>query len=884
MKHLYLFLIAFFITLSGIAQNQLKQAPLNPEFKEYREAAKLKAEPGLKKNGYVPPPYRVSFKNFDESKSAEAGQQLPGSYDLRDKGYVTSVKNQGDFGTCWAFSSLGAVESRWVMLESTKYDLSEKNMVTCSGYEWGPGDGGNIYMATAYLNRFDGPVDESLDPYPELTENSTCTDYDPPVHLVPEARYLPKDIDEVKRIIRNYGAVATSMYAGEQLKYYNSTDNTWYYNGEQSTDHGILIVGWDDNKVIEGISGAPDTQGAWIIKNSWGTGFGENGYFYLAYEDSKVLTDNAYYPIKWENSDIDSLHYYDKLGMVTSLSYGDRDVLYGLTRFEAQAGETVKKVGTYINNYGSTIDVTIYNGFESGQPVDPVDSIVDRKVLYPGYYTFDIKADISGDFYVKVKYDMNGYEYPLPVETTISGYAEPEIETSGTNWFSPDGKQWSSLGSDVDSPYDLCIRAYTRKKDPLASFETRKNFYCLSETITFTDKSAGDISSYQWYFGEGAQPSQATGAGPHDVTYSSTGTKTISLKVEGTNGTDSISKVDHLLISDNLHIFFDSQMKESSVGQTVELKVNGEAEQYVWSGEGPNNDRGLVSSSGNTAQVTYDGETEDTLSFYVTGTTGQCSDSDSIQVVFTLGPENDDVCDAIEITAGMNGPFSNQYATVQENEPIPDTTGTDPCNEPMKWCPENGLQHTVWFKFVMPSDTGTISFITSGLDTQIALYEAASECSDIISGDYTLLAANDDYFGEDDEYAAAIMDLEDLRKGRTYWLQMDGSAGGVEGEFNIEIKGTAVGVDDPKLNHEGNLQVYPNPSSGRFNIVFRNKIFRDIQLEVYSLSGKRIYNEKVPKMGINENHTLTIPESQAGIYLLRVRSREDIYTRKLIVE
>jgi PKD repeat protein len=674
------------------------------------------------------------------------------------------------------------------------------------------------------------------------------------------------------------------MYAGEQLKYYNSTDNTWYYNGEQSTDHGILIVGWDDNKVIEGISGAPDTQGAWIIKNSWGTGFGENGYFYLAYEDSQVLTDNAYYPIKWENSDIDSLHYYDKLGMVTSLSYGDRDVLYGLTRFEALAGETVKKVGTYINNYGSTIDVTIYNGFESGQPVDPVDSIVDRKVLYPGYYTFDIKADISGDFYVKVKYDMNGYEYPLPVETTISGYAEPEIETSGTNWFSPDGKQWSSLGSDVDSPYDLCIRAYTRKKDPLASFETRKNFYCISETITFTDKSAGDISSHQWYFGEGAQPSQATGAGPHDVTYSSTGTKTISLKVEGANGTDSISKVDHLLISDNLHIFFDSQMKETSVGQTVELKVNGEAEQYVWSGEGPNNDRGLVSSSGNTAQVTYDGETEDTLSFYVTGTTGQCSDSDSIQVVFTLGPENDDVCDAIEITAGMNGPFSNQYATVQENEPIPDTTGTDPCNEPMKWCPENGLQHTVWFKFVMPSDTGTISFITSGLDTQIALYEAASECSDIISGDYTLLAANDDYFGEDDDYAAAIMDLEDLQKGRTYWLQMDGSAGGVEGEFNIEIKGTAVGVDDPKLYHEGNLQVYPNPSSGRFNIVFRNKIFRDIQLEVYSLSGKRIYNEKVPKMGINENHTLTIPESQAGIYLLRVRSREDIYTRKLIVE
>ncbi len=732
MKNLYLFLIAaVVIHTTGLGQEQLEQAPLNPDFKEYRESLKLKARPETKKNGYVPPPYKVSFQNFQKKDATlKASQQLPSSYDLRNEGYVTEVKDQGNFGTCWAFSSLGAIESRWKMLEDTSYDLSEKNMVTCSGYEWGPSDGGNVYMATAYLNRFAGPIDEKLDPYDELADSSKCTVREEPLALVPEARYLPKDIDEVKRIIQNYGAVATSMYAGEQLEYYNFNDHTWYYDGDSTANHGILIAGWDDNKVVEDIEGAPDTQGAWIIKNSWGKDWGENGYFYLAYKDSEVLTDNGFYPIKWDNSDIDSLHYYDKLGMVTSLSYGDRDLLYGLTRFEAQPDETVKKVGTYVNNYGSSIDITIYDDFSNGQPVNPIESITDRQVLYPGYYTFDVQADITGDFYVKVKYDMKGYEYPLPVETSISGYADPKIEDSGTNWFSADGDQWTALGADVDNPYDLCIRAYTRKKDPTASFDTEKNFYCISETVSFTDKSSGDIDSYHWYFGEGAQPSEVTGSGPHDVTYSTHGTKTVSLKVEGANGTDSTSKVDHLLIADNLHIFFDSLAVEASVDDTVELKVHGEAEQYEWSDEG-NGDSGLISTSGATAWVTYNGDTEDTLKVTVTGTSGQCSDSDSILVAFEI-----------------------------------------------------------------KSTVGTNEFSTGKRD----------------------------------------------------------------------------------------IHVYPNPASGRFSIVFKNKIHREIHLELFTIEGKRIYNEKIHKMEANESHTVTIPESQAGVYFLRLRSREDIYTKQLIIE
>ncbi|MFW6103830.1 MAG: T9SS type A sorting domain-containing protein, partial [Bacteroidota bacterium] len=66
--------------------------------------------------------------------------------------------------------------------------------------------------------------------------------------------------------------------------------------------------------------------------------------------------------------------------------------------------------------------------------------------------------------------------------------------------------------------------------------------------------------------------------------------------------------------------------------------------------------------------------------------------------------------------------------------------------------------------------------------------------------------------------------------------------------------------------------------------VFKNKIHRDIHLELFTIEGKRIYNEKIHKMEANENHTVTIPESQAGVYFLRLRSRESIYTKKLIIE
>src|SRR6056297_473140 len=184
MKKLIPFILLFLTSLLLQAQQPLQKAPLNPDFKQYIDDLKKSRKAGDSMLGYVPPPYRVHFGNYQSVPRTKSGQQLPSRYDLREEGHVTPVKDQGQFGTCWAFSSIGAIESRWKRLEDEVVDLSEKNMVTCNGYAYGPDDGGNIYMASAYLTRLQGPLPEEADPYGNLTDTSTCWTYgDPPAYI-----------------------------------------------------------------------------------------------------------------------------------------------------------------------------------------------------------------------------------------------------------------------------------------------------------------------------------------------------------------------------------------------------------------------------------------------------------------------------------------------------------------------------------------------------------------------------------------------------------------------------------------------------------------------------------------------------------------------------
>ena len=875
MKKLLPLIVLIVLAFNTFSQQKVQEAPLNTDFVEYMDDGFDKKNV---KNGLIPAPFKPKFENFYREKRRKEISAIPSSYDLRDNNRVTSVKNQGNYGTCWTFSALASVESRWLSLTSKYYNLSEKNMATCNGYLNGIDEGGNSYMAAAYLTRLDGPIDEGVDPYNSLTDTSTCNSSYTPVDYSTEVRFLPDDINEVKRAIMNYGAVATSMYSESfnDSEFYNPDTYSWYYSGDNPANHGVTIVGWDDNKKITGIPGSPDTEGAWIIKNSWGYISGDNGYFYMAYEDTRVLNSNALYPVKKSNEAIDSLYMYDKLGMVSSYGF-QNDTAYALVKYEAPAKEHITKIGSFINTYGAKLDIEVYDDFdaESQTLSNMLDSSYGLNVLYPGYHTFDINADVTGDFYIKVKYVTPDNNYPIPVEVAVSGYSDPDIQPVGYNWVSENGSEWKQLGSgNSDYEADLCVRAYTKRDEVQARFFSNKEFACLNDTITFHNNSTGAIDSLHWNFGSDATPADTSLTDSAEVVYSTSGGKNVTLEAynEGVK-VDSTTILDIVIIEEDLHIFFNRE--EVNFGMETEnvIRVYGEAGEYIWKDQ-----TGLTSTNGVFATLSYSGDSETSFTYKVTGVSGSCSDSDSIKVTYSPTPENDDVCDAAELSPGENGPFDNSNATVQPNEPLPETTS---CEDSLQWCDEGGLQNSVWFKFTM-QDTGKVSFISEGLDTQLALYEA-EKCDDILNDRYTLLAANDDYFGEANDFAAAIMDYEGLVKGETYWLQMDGSAGGVTGEFTIEVKTASTDIGGI-YTLDDSYKIYPNPTSKRkLNVEF-DMASNNATLKILSLEGKVIFSKEINNIYQGKRTELRLPANvKAGVYFLQIQTKKGLGTKKLII-
>ncbi|MCX6376614.1 MAG: surface layer protein B, partial [Armatimonadetes bacterium] len=191
-------------------------APANPRFVQYMEDLKseqMLAEEDGHSLGFVPPP--VDLPNVT-AKSALAGRALvglPSTYDLRTQDKLTSVKDQGSCGSCWAFAAYGSLES--CLKPGEVWDFSENHLKNTSGFDLGCCEGGNEYMATAYLARWNGPIAEADDPYNagSCTSSSGLT----PVKHVQNVDFIPDrigplDNDAIKQAVMTYGAVYTTMY------------------------------------------------------------------------------------------------------------------------------------------------------------------------------------------------------------------------------------------------------------------------------------------------------------------------------------------------------------------------------------------------------------------------------------------------------------------------------------------------------------------------------------------------------------------------------------------------------------------------------------------------------------------------------------------------
>ncbi len=396
----------------------------------------------------------------------------PPSYDLRDQGKLTPVKDQNPYGTCWSFATYGSLES--CLLPGESWDFSENNLAWYSGFDWEPyNGGGNYWMSTAYLARWDGPVLETDDPYPGGThpDPSTLTKQ----KHVQDVLILPSkqgtSCDDIKYAIMNYGAVATYMYASSMSSYYDSTNHAYYYPAasSQDSDHAVAIVGWDDSYPASNfkVGTQPPGNGAFIVRNSWGTGWGEAGYFYASYYDKHIGVDAWCFSGAEANDNYGRVYQYDPLGCVDVWGFDGVTSAWLANVFTATQAESVTAAGFY------TIDSDAPYEIWAGSTLTSMTNRGSGVLEDAGFHTVDFSTSLavtSGQsFAVAVKLTASAAgDYFAPVEYAYAGYSSGATTSAGQSWISLDRVNWYDFVSQFNPDANVCLKAFTAPSAPPA--------------------------------------------------------------------------------------------------------------------------------------------------------------------------------------------------------------------------------------------------------------------------------------------------------------------------------------------------------------------------------------------------------------------------------
>lgn len=393
---------------------------------------------------------------------------IPSKYDLRDYGYVSRVKNQDHGGNCWAFYSLSALESAILKASDIKLiELSEENMKNLislySSYGWSfeTNKGGYDDMSIGYLTSWLGPIYETNDIYDDASKLSPVIDSIMHVqNIIFLKRNSYTDNNAIKEAILKYGAVATGTYYDSIYKNYN---NAYYYIGEKPPNHGVLIVGWDDNYSKYNFKTTAPGDGAWIAKNSWGTNWGDDGYYYISYYDTKFAEigkeDASFVFLLNDTIKYDKNYQYDIPGK-TDYFLNTSSTIWYKNIFKSTDEEYLVAVSTYFEKE-TDWELIIKVG----------DILKLRQVGHSsaGYYTINLNELIplnTGDLFeviFKITVDKNA-GIPISEIVTINKYFYKE----NISFLSYDGNNWIDLYQLVwtfpDHIYNsqvACIKAFT---------------------------------------------------------------------------------------------------------------------------------------------------------------------------------------------------------------------------------------------------------------------------------------------------------------------------------------------------------------------------------------------------------------------------------------
>jgi C1A family cysteine protease/chitodextrinase len=388
------------------------------------------ATPPIKKGGIIPDSvdwshlekavYRKTGKNIWSSQSV-----LPTAFDLRNEKAVTPVKDQLISGSCWAFGTLASLESTQLkqpqgsLISTWNNDLSEKHLAwfaykdivafTENGNDGNVfEEGGNFSIATAILSRGTGPIDEvslsfntDTNPFEAPTQNANYYDRRLFMNEVYRLRMNenPNDREEtiaaVKELIQTKGAVAAS-YCTDVYDAYNEGKYSYCAQAKMPTNHAVAIMGWNDNFLKEDFNFPPEKNGAWLIKNSWGDEWGNNGYFWLSYYDP-TLEDIALF-MGGEPDTYATIYLHDPLGYTEGLSFNNISSIWGANVFEASKTEQIEAIAFHTPDVDISYRVWIFTDLNTdSDPTSGTTSgvIANGTQKYAGYHTVQLDRPIE---------------------------------------------------------------------------------------------------------------------------------------------------------------------------------------------------------------------------------------------------------------------------------------------------------------------------------------------------------------------------------------------------------------------------------------------------------------------------------------------------------
>ena len=447
-------------------------APLNPRFVEYlarhgENRVTLDAPSGFA-TGAIPSPLDLSHLKRVPQAERRPLDTYPASFDLRDEGKLTAVRNQGACGCCWSFAAMGSVESN--LLPTETRDFSENNLKNTHGFDYGPCEGGNSKMAAAYLARWAGPVLEADDPYSASSGTSpgglTTQKHLQQALLLP-GRQNSTDNDRVKHAVTTYGAVVAYMYWDEP--YYNSGSHAYYYSGAPTMNHAITIVGWDDTYSRNNFPTTPPGDGAFIVRNSWGTYWGDAGYFYISYYDTSIDDENmAVFNGLESATNYSRVYQYDTLGWITSYGYGSTSAWFANV-FTAAASEQLSAISFYAASPGSSYEIRIYRGVASGPTTGTLAATKTGSLADAGYHSISLDTSVAVTngqrFSIVVRLTTPDYTMPIPLEASITNYSSGATANAGEGYVSYNGSSWQDITASYTNA-SVCLKAFATSTDP----------------------------------------------------------------------------------------------------------------------------------------------------------------------------------------------------------------------------------------------------------------------------------------------------------------------------------------------------------------------------------------------------------------------------------